>query len=306
MKYLLIILGVIALASAAFALLRLPSETGSMEVYFCPEEDCESVIVSLIQNASVVDCAFYSLGSEKIIDALKGEEAARVIFNSPDDRFGGIAYKYRKTEYGLMHDKFCIFDNSIIFTGSYNPNNEEYMNNIVIAHSEYLAENYQDEFDEMWARQFGSGRKVSHENIMLGGVLVENYFCPEDSCKEKVASVLGEAKESIYFMTFSFTDKDLANILLEKDMSGVVVRGVMDNTQNSKWSVYDALKAEIDVKLYTKTILHNKVFIIDNKTVVTGSYNPTKNGDEMNDENVLIIHDEEIAKEYAEEFVKLS
>ena len=42
--------------------------------------------------------------------------------------------------------------------------------------------------------------------------------------------------------------------------------------------------------------LRRKVFIIDESVVITGSYNPTQNGDESNDENVLIIHDALIAK----------
>jgi len=48
--------------------------------------------------------------------------------------------------------------------------------------------------------------------------------------------------------------------------------------------------------------MHHKVFIIDNETVVTGSYNPTSSGDEKNDENILIIHDKGIAKKFLDEF----
>ena len=51
--------------------------------------------------------------------------------------------------------------------------------------------------------------------------------------------------------------------------------------------------------------MHHKVFIIDNETVVTGSMNPTGNGNSKNDENILIIHDSEIAKQYAEEFWRI-
>ncbi len=48
--------------------------------------------------------------------------------------------------------------------------------------------------------------------------------------------------------------------------------------------------------------MHHKVFIIDEKIVITGSYNPTKNANENNDENLLIIHDKKIAEKYLEEF----
>ena len=51
--------------------------------------------------------------------------------------------------------------------------------------------------------------------------------------------------------------------------------------------------------------MHNKVFVIDNKTVITGSYNPTKNANERNDENILIIHDKKIAEKFLNEFNNL-
>ena len=40
----------------------------------------------------------------------------------------------------------------------------------------------------------------------------------------------------------------------------------------------------------------------DALTVITGSMNPTKNGDERNDENLIIIKDETIARLFLEEF----
>ncbi|MBT4110758.1 DUF1669 domain-containing protein, partial [Candidatus Woesearchaeota archaeon] len=51
--------------------------------------------------------------------------------------------------------------------------------------------------------------------------------------------------------------------------------------------------------------MHHKVFVIDEETVVTGSFNPTGGGDTRNDENVLIITDKDIAKEFEEEFEKV-
>ena len=51
--------------------------------------------------------------------------------------------------------------------------------------------------------------------------------------------------------------------------------------------------------------MHHKVFIIDNETVITGSYNPTSGGDERNDENMLIIHDKSIADAFLREFGNL-
>ena len=48
--------------------------------------------------------------------------------------------------------------------------------------------------------------------------------------------------------------------------------------------------------------MHHKVIIIDDSTVILGSYNFTASADERNDENLLIIHDPEVAALFVEEF----
>ena len=48
--------------------------------------------------------------------------------------------------------------------------------------------------------------------------------------------------------------------------------------------------------------MHHKVLIIDEQVVVTGSYNFSQSAKTRNDENTLIIHSEEIAALYLEEF----
>ena len=45
-------------------------------------------------------------------------------------------------------------------------------------------------------------------------------------------------------------------------------------------------------------IAHNKVMIIDNTVVITGSFNFTENADKRNAENVIVLHDSSIAKQY--------
>ncbi|HLC90636.1 MAG TPA: phospholipase D-like domain-containing protein, partial [Candidatus Nanoarchaeia archaeon] len=114
----------------------------------------------------------------------------------------------------------------------------------------------------------------------------------------------GKAKASISFMTFSFTHKEIANILLLKHQENLTLQGVMEARQVTKDSVFQQLEYQgIDVlKDKNKANMHHKVFIIDNKTVVTGSFNPTNGGDSRNDENLLIINDERIANAFVEEF----
>ncbi|MCJ7732988.1 MAG: phospholipase D-like domain-containing protein, partial [Anaerolineales bacterium] len=48
--------------------------------------------------------------------------------------------------------------------------------------------------------------------------------------------------------------------------------------------------------------LHHKVIIIDDRIVVTGSYNLTQSAEIQNDENTLVIHNQEIARVFLGEF----
>ena len=81
----------------------------------------------------------------------------------------------------------------------------------------------------------------------------------------------------------------------------------MEARQVTKYSVYDLLKyQDIDVvKDGNKQNMHHKTFIIDKETVITGSFNPTGGGDKRNDENILIIENKDLAKEFMEEYQKV-
>ena len=105
-------------------------------------------------------------------------------------------------------------------------------------------------------------------------------------------------------MTYSFTDKSIADALLAKSKH-IKVKGVIEAQRISQpYNKYNYLK-EQGVNVITdknKATMHHKVFIIDEKTVVTGSFNPTKSANEANDENMVIIRDKDIALEYLTEF----
>ena len=50
--------------------------------------------------------------------------------------------------------------------------------------------------------------------------------------------------------------------------------------------------------------LHDKVFIIDGKTIMTGSYNPTVSA-KKNSETFIILREEKVAEIYKKEWEKL-
>ncbi|MBW6452133.1 MAG: hypothetical protein K0B02_05400 [DPANN group archaeon] len=286
------------------------SESGtSIDVYFCPEDFCGDVLFDLIESSNKsVSCAFYDLELENVIDAI-GSKNYRLVIDKDNTEHvkGKLDYVTNRGTWQLMHNKFCVIDDLITVTGSFNPTfrgDTKNNNNLVVVRSRLLASNYLDEFEELYGRQFSTGYKVKYPVMYLDGVRFENYFCPEDSCSRKVIDILSGAKISINFMTFSFTDDGIGDVLVSQHKDGVDVRGVFEKSQRNKWNEFEKLNVSgMDVVWDNNPFnMHHKVFIIDDSVVILGSFNPTNAGDTKNDENILVIYDEGIASKFMLEF----
>ena len=175
-----------------------------------------------------------------------------------------------------------------------------------------LAENYLVEFEEMFTdRQFGANSppNTPRPQLTVSGTQVEVYFSPDDGTMERVIDLVEEAQQSVIFMAFSFTDDDLAAAIIEKAGSGLNVTGVLEKSQalSNKGGEYEnLLKNGIAVRLDgNPASMHHKVIIIDDKVVVTGSYNFSNSAKTRNDENTLIIHNPGIAAQFMEEFERV-
>jgi phosphatidylserine/phosphatidylglycerophosphate/cardiolipin synthase-like enzyme len=283
---------------------KIPVEEGSASVYFCPRDNCEEKLISLVESSEKIHCALYELNLEKLIDKLKEKNAIIVVDDKNYDEFN-YSNLHKDDREALMHNKFCIFDDKIISTGSFNPTvngNTKNNNNLIIVSSQTLAKNYEDEFQGFLRDEFGRDITVENPKVILNNeILIENYFCPEDNCEQHIYDVLKKAKQRIYFMTFSFTSDKLGDLIIEKS-NEVEVKGIFENFQSS--TEYSELNKMKKLKVITDknpNFMHHKVFIIDD-IVVSGSYNPTSSGNSKNDENILIIYDKEVAEKFLEEF----
>jgi phosphatidylserine/phosphatidylglycerophosphate/cardiolipin synthase-like enzyme len=281
--------------------LTLVNDAGEMSVYFCPQDDCEQVLIDELNSSSKIECAFYDLTEKRTKNILTTKNASVVVFAMNYDGFG-----IPRNTSGLMHSKFCVLDGKTVITGSHNPTaGNENKDNLLIVESKYIAENYEKEFDNLVEGKLGEEKtKVKYPKIIYNNYTLENYFCPQDGCQDQILGELNAANSSIYFLTFTFTDKEIAKVLVDKKKAGLDVRGVIESYQGRTYWVYPTLTSgNITVVLDNeKTLQHSKVFIIDNKTVVTGSFNPTRSADTMNDENIIILRQPNIALEYLEEF----
>ena len=288
-------------------------DTGDIEVYFCPYENCENKLVNFISTAQEsIHCALFEIGleslQERLLEKEKEVDVKVVTDNGYIDEFDKLFV--RTDSWGLQHNKFCIIDGKKVSTGSMNPTeNGAYKNNnnLLLIQSKQIAQIYEEEFQEMWDGTFKKGDVTKNNNIILNNTKIKTYFCPEDECAYRVKEELKKAHESIYFMTFSFTHDGIGNIILLKHLDNVTVEGIMEARQVTKHSQHARLTHNgINItKISHSGRMHHKVFIIDEKTVITGSFNPTGGGDSRNDENLMVIEDKEIAGMFMEEFGSL-
>jgi phosphatidylserine/phosphatidylglycerophosphate/cardiolipin synthase-like enzyme len=224
--------------------------------------------------------------------------------------FGIIKTDFKTLDF--MHNKFIVIDNRTVWTGSMNPTlNGAYYNNdnVIVINSTELACNYKTEFFEMWNGSFskGSPANTPYPIVYVNGTEIECYFAPEDGVEDQIVDELKNANNSVYFAIFTFTSKPIAETLIDLHSRGVKVKGIYEKRQNSTWCTYKMLdEAGIDV-IWDKNpkTMHHKFFIIDNTTTITGSYNPTKHANTANDENILIIHNDNISNEYVNEFFEM-
>ncbi len=284
------------------------------ELYTCPADNCMDVLINLTKEADSVKCAFYDLDLPQLVQAFESSDLElRLVmdYNNYNDNRHLLANLSGNIKTGApdiqMHNKFCIFDNSIVTTGSFNPTvrgNYDNNNNLLVIHSKYIAENYLEEFDELWEGVLSGGKRVKYHVVQLNSTLVRNFFCPEDCDAGIYTKLIDNASDSVIFMTFSFTNDDIGDALLRAHDRGVVVKGIFEKSQNSRWTEYGKLKdAGIDVYWDKNSAnMHHKVFVIDGNAVITGSANPTNNGLMHNDENIIVLYDKRLAHSFLEEF----
>jgi phosphatidylserine/phosphatidylglycerophosphate/cardiolipin synthase-like enzyme len=132
------------------------------------------------------------------------------------------------------------------------------------------------------------------------------YFSPNGGCTDAILCEINQAKTEILLQAYSFTSKPIAQALIRAQKRGVRISAVLDKSnRRQKYSGATFLKnVGIPVFIDDKhTIAHNKIMIIDNRVVITGSFNFTKAAESKNAENVLILDDlPDLTRAYRENF----
>ncbi len=301
---------------------------------------CENAIVDRINAAlTSVDVSMYNNNSSLIVNALiaAANRGVRVRYvtdkNTTNNAISGITLPFtvvKGNDFGLMHNKFFIIDadsptNSWIMSGAMNITQPQLMqdfNNEIWIQDQSLAKAYTMEMNEMWgspnaapnlgASKFGLSKfNNTPHYFKVGGKATELYFSPSDATTSAISQTVATANQSLEFAMLTFTEDALGTAVKEAKDRGVIVRGLIDNINDSGSEFAYLVQQGVNVKDYTSSyIFHHKYCIVDGKasaaqsdpTLITGSHNWSRSAETSNDENTLIIHDQRITNLYLQEF----
>ena len=154
---------------------------------------------------------------------------------------------------------------------------------------------------------FGALVATTQADDTFSPAKVSVHFSPKGGATETVVHEIGEAKSQILIQAYSFTSAPIAKALLNAvKRGGVKIHVILDRSnETDKYSAATFLNnAGIETQIDDQHgIAHNKIMIIDNATIITGSFNFTKAAEERNAENLLVIKDSpDLVKQYTENF----
>jgi phosphatidylserine/phosphatidylglycerophosphate/cardiolipin synthase-like enzyme len=130
---------------------------------------------------------------------------------------------------------------------------------------------------------------------------IEVRFSPHGGCTDAVVHEIASARSSILVQAYSFTSVPIAKAIVDAHRRGVHVEVILDSShKTAKYSEADFLQhAGVPVLIDGRhAIAHNKIMIIDGAVVITGSFNFTKQAEQSNAENLLVIRDRALADQY--------
>jgi phosphatidylserine/phosphatidylglycerophosphate/cardiolipin synthase-like enzyme len=222
----------------------------------------------------------------------------------------------------LMHNKFLVRDGETVWTGSANftiGGLQLQDNNCLVINSADLANHYTDDFEKLLQDDHHTDvlDQSQTDGLTVNATTkMSPFFSPAsgEGIEDTIVSILTNAKK-VRILAFLISDQGILEALLQLQQSDI--KGIYDphGMQDAKkgthkdpalfWFTNDPRFAAAPSHAFNpateQDFMHNKVMIVDDHFVITGSYNFSESA-ELNDENVLVIDSADIAAAYSAYF----
>jgi len=131
--------------------------------------------------------------------------------------------------------------------------------------------------------------------------VIQVCFSPNGQCMQLVKETINKAQHTILVQAYYFTSLTMANALIEAHQRGIAVKLLIDRSQLTAQGSKLRLVAKKGIPVwidFVPGIAHNKVLIIDEEYVLTGSFNWTDAAQKRNAENLILIQDRHTNQKY--------
>jgi len=136
---------------------------------------------------------------------------------------------------------------------------------------------------------------------------VQVFFSPNGGCTDAIIGTISKSKSEILVQAYIFTSEPIAKALLAAHKRGAKVSVILDKKQKKNGYSPATFFVNQGIPTYIDSVhagAHDKLMILDQETVITGSFNFSKSAETQNSENVLIIRSVELARLYRENWMK--
>lgn len=136
---------------------------------------------------------------------------------------------------------------------------------------------------------------------------IQVKFSPKGGCQEQIIYAIHKAHSSILIQAYSFTSLPIGQALIEEKEKGREVLIILDRSNEKSPDSMIHLMMEHQIPIYIDSahaIAHNKNMMIDDKYVISGSFNFTKAANESNAENCLLIKDKDTSTAYIDNWIR--
>ena len=134
------------------------------------------------------------------------------------------------------------------------------------------------------------------------------YFSPGDACLNAIITAINGAQSSLKVCVFTISDDRITRAILQAHRSGVAVKVLTDNEKlyDKGSDIRELVQAGVPVRVdNTANHMHHKFAIMDNQTVLTGSYNWTRSAALYNHENLIVTNEKTMVADFCQEFDRL-
>lgn len=130
-------------------------------------------------------------------------------------------------------------------------------------------------------------------------------FSPRGKALDRICELIQLSQKKIDVAAYAFNSETIARSLIAADQRGINVRVISDRYNKNRYPTLMITLALSGVEVYydhRHATFHNKFIVIDDRIILTGSYNYTNAAEYANAENLLIIDNKFLAEQYETNF----